>query len=72
MLKHLELGEKDRLFRSSISGYELGTRIPPFSVVLAYAKVANIYVEVLIDGELNLPNKIPSPIKSEGIKKKTT
>lgn len=68
MLKHLGLREEDGLFRSSISGYELGTRIPPYKVLLAYARIANVYVEVLIDDEIALPSKIPSPTKSEGVK----
>ncbi|MGC2236775.1 MAG: hypothetical protein WA584_11475 [Pyrinomonadaceae bacterium] len=68
MLKHLGLNEEDGLFRSSISGYELGTRLPPYNVLLAYARSANIYVEVLIDDEIDLPKKLPSKIKSEGIK----
>lgn len=71
MLKHLGLGEEDGLFRSSISGYELGTRIPPYNVILAYAKAANIFVDVLLEDDTKLPNEIPSPIKSEGINTKT-
>ncbi|MCD9186640.1 MAG: hypothetical protein LUM44_09410 [Pyrinomonadaceae bacterium] len=69
MLKHFGLGEKDELFRSIISEYESETRIPPYKVALAYARAANIYVEVLIDGELQLPEKIPFEIKGEGLKK---
>ena len=68
ILNRLGLNEEDGLFRSSISGYELGTRIPPFNVLLAYARSANVYVEVLIDDEIDLPAKIPSKTKSEGIK----
>ncbi len=69
MLKYLGLNEEDGLFRSSISGYELGTRVPPFNVLLAYARSANVYVEVLIDDYIDLPAKIPSKTKSEGINK---
>lgn len=69
MLKRLGFGEEDGLFRSSISGYELGTRLPPHNVVLAYAKLANIYTDVLIDDDLNLPpEKIPCKTKSIGVK----
>lgn len=66
ILLKLGLKEEDGLFRSSISGYELGTRIPPFKVILAYAKLANVYVDVLIDDELELPENIPSQEKSNG------
>jgi transcriptional regulator with XRE-family HTH domain len=69
MLVKLGLSEEEGLFRSSISGYELGTRIPPFKVLLAYAKLANVYVDVLIDDELEIPEQIPSREKSNGILK---
>lgn len=71
MLVKLGLGDEEGLFRSSISGYELGTRIPPFKVLLAYAKLANIYVDVLIDDELDLPEQISGRKKSGGTLRKT-
>jgi hypothetical protein len=39
--------------------------------LLQYARVANIYMEALVDDELNLPDKLPSQTKSEGIKRTT-
>ncbi len=69
MLKQLGFSEEDGLFRSSISGYELGTRIPPSNVILAYAKLANISTDVLIDDSLEMsPEKIPYKKKNHGIK----
>lgn len=53
MLKRL--GFDDRLYRSNISQYERGEREPPLLVVLNYAKVAGITVEILIDDEVELP-----------------
>lgn len=67
MLRHLGLDESH--FRSAVSGYELGTREPPLQVLLAYARSANVYVDALIDDDLNLPEKLPSLKKSEGIKR---
>lgn len=58
MLRRLELSEK--LFRSSISAYELGKREPPYPVLLKYAKVAGVCTDVLIDDALDLPAKLPS------------
>jgi transcriptional regulator with XRE-family HTH domain len=49
------LGFSDELFRSNVSQYERGQRIPPLPVLLQYARVAGIMVETLIDDELNLP-----------------
>ena len=62
------LGLEDELWYTQISGYELGRSVPPPVVLLGYARLANIYVEVLIDDELNLPDKLPSPTKSEGVR----
>ena len=61
MLARLELGESH--FRSAVSGYELGTREPPLPVLLKYARLAGVCVEVLIDDELNLPAKLPAAPK---------
>jgi transcriptional regulator with XRE-family HTH domain len=37
--------------RASISGYERGEREPPLPVVLAYAKLAKLSTDLLIDDE---------------------
>jgi DNA-binding XRE family transcriptional regulator len=46
------IGVKDR---SSISGYERGEREPPLPVLLAYARVARVPMETLVDDKLKLP-----------------
>jgi transcriptional regulator with XRE-family HTH domain len=56
--------------RASISGYELDDREPSLLVLYAYSKVANIYMEVLVDDEIELPDIIPSPEKSFGKRKR--
>ena len=53
MLVKLELS--DKVFRSAVSGYELGTREPSLIVLLKYARLANISTDVLIDDSLDLP-----------------
>lgn len=58
MLKKLELDEK--VFYSAISGYELGTREPPLPVLLKYARLARVCLDVFVDDELDLPPKIPA------------
>jgi transcriptional regulator with XRE-family HTH domain len=72
MLARLGMSEREGLFRSSISGYELGTREPPLPVLLEYARAANVSVEALIDDELDLPKKLPANPKSEGIRRVST
>jgi hypothetical protein len=39
-------------------------------ILMAYARVANVYVEVLIDDELDLPEKLPSAKKHEGVRRR--
>lgn len=60
-----KLGLKDKIYRNNISGYELGEREPPMPVVLAYAYLAGIHLEVLVDDSLDLPEKLPSKPKQK-------
>ncbi|HVF50483.1 MAG TPA: helix-turn-helix transcriptional regulator [Pyrinomonadaceae bacterium] len=53
------LGFEDVLDYKRISEYELGKSEPPLAVLLRYARVAGICVEVLIDDELDLPARLP-------------
>jgi transcriptional regulator with XRE-family HTH domain len=70
MLYRLRLHE--RLSRNAISAYELGTVEPPLPVLLDYARIANVWMDVLVDDTLVLPERLPSPTKSEGIRRKVT
>ena len=65
MLRQLGLAESS--FRSTVSGYERGEREPPLPILLRYAEIANVYVDVLIDDRLDLPEKLPAPTKSAGM-----
>lgn len=62
----------DDLSQAEISMFERGIRVPPLPVILKYARVANVYVEVLIDDSLNLPTTIPLREKHEGTRRKST
>jgi transcriptional regulator with XRE-family HTH domain len=64
------LGLEDELTQARISAYERSVREPPLLVLLSYARVAGVYVDVLIDDELELPVKLPARITSEGTKRK--
>lgn len=64
------MGLEDEIERDYISKYERGTLEPSLWVLLQYARVANVWVDVLIDNDLDLPDKLPSKSKSEGIRKK--
>jgi transcriptional regulator with XRE-family HTH domain len=61
MLKHL--GFADVIDYKRISEYELGRNEPPLALLLQYARVAGVCVDVLIDDELDLPARLPSKPK---------
>ena len=63
------LGFADEMLQARISSYELGTREPPLPVLLAYARAANVYVDALVDDDIDLPERLPSAKKSEGMKR---
>jgi transcriptional regulator with XRE-family HTH domain len=48
-----------RLNKSNISNYEKGHREPPIPVLLAYARLAGVCLEVLADPKKTLPTKLP-------------
>jgi len=48
------------ILQGSISGYELGTRVPPLTVLLEYARLAGVCTDVLIDDRQKLPPALPS------------
>lgn len=68
MLKHLDA--EDLIVSSQISGYETGNREPSLLILLRYARLARIPTEVLIDDDLNLPEKLPSTTNHEEIRRK--
>ena len=61
MLSRMGLAEK--LNRDDISKYERGMREPSVIVMLHYARVAGICLDVLVDDALDLPAKLPSKPK---------
>jgi transcriptional regulator with XRE-family HTH domain len=64
------LGVEDIIDYTRISGYELGIREPPLMILLQYARIAGVHMEVLVDDELDLPGKLPGPTNHEEIKRK--
>lgn len=54
------LENPEAITQKSISDYERGRREPPLLVLLQYAKIANVFLEVLVEDSLDLPNEIPS------------
>jgi transcriptional regulator with XRE-family HTH domain len=54
------LGFSELLFRSNVSQYERGDRVPSPLVLLEYARLAKIDLAVLIDDALELPPELGS------------
>ncbi len=46
-------------------------RESPLPVLLEYARAANVYVDALIDDLLDLPERLPSQMKHDGLTKLT-
>jgi transcriptional regulator with XRE-family HTH domain len=67
---HKRLGVEDSIEFKRISDYELGKNEPPLMILLQYARAANVALDVLADDELDLPERLPSRTKSEGVKRK--
>jgi transcriptional regulator with XRE-family HTH domain len=59
------LGFSEYLFRSNISQYERGHRIPSLLVLLEYSHLVNVDLSVLIDDKLDLPQKLPYTAKKK-------
>jgi transcriptional regulator with XRE-family HTH domain len=53
MARALEL----KVHYSAVSNFELGTREPDLLIVLRYARLAGIPMEILVDDDLNLPEE---------------
>jgi transcriptional regulator with XRE-family HTH domain len=65
MVRHLGLtGEIERDY---VSKFERGTLEPTLHVLLRYARAANVFVDALIDDELELPATLPASVKSGGV-----
>jgi len=65
------MGLTGKILREEISDFERNKRIPPLEVILQYARAANVTVEALIDDELALPERLPSKVRHEGIRRKS-
>lgn len=61
MIRHM--GAEDLMAQNTISEYELGKREPPLLVLLKYAEVAGVCLDVLANDKLELPAKLPAKPK---------
>ncbi|HEY0077849.1 MAG TPA: helix-turn-helix transcriptional regulator [Pyrinomonadaceae bacterium] len=57
------MGTEKCMAQNTISEYELGKREPPLLVLLKYAEVAGVCLDVLANDKLDLPTKLPAKPK---------
>ena len=57
MVKRLGVGH--RIHYNNISKYELDKNEPPLEILLAYARLAQVHLEEIVDDKLDLPRKLP-------------
>lgn len=53
------LGAAAPVNHTTISKYELNKNEPPLMILLAYARLAQIHLEEIVDDEIDLPRKLP-------------
>ncbi|HZG50955.1 MAG TPA: helix-turn-helix transcriptional regulator [Pyrinomonadaceae bacterium] len=66
------LGLSDELIREELSAFERGLRQPPLVMLLKYARSVGISTDVLIDDELNLPDKLLKGTPREAVSRTRT
>lgn len=65
------LGLDGELTQAEWSAYERDVRIPSLPVLLMTADLAGVWMDVLVNDELDLPERLPTNGKSEGVKRVT-
>jgi transcriptional regulator with XRE-family HTH domain len=59
----VELLAQQKVHPAHVSGYERGEREPPLPVLLRYARLAGVCLDVLVDDDLDLPARLPAKPK---------
>lgn len=65
------LGLEGELTQAEWSAYERSVRVPSLPVVLMIADLAGVWMDVLVNDDLDLPEEIPARPKSGGTQKKS-
>lgn len=66
---HQTLGVEGDISYNRISDYELDKNDPPLAVLVEYARVAGVHLELIADDRLDLPKELPGTVKYEAWKK---
>jgi transcriptional regulator with XRE-family HTH domain len=59
------LGFEGRTPYTNISKYEHDVNEPPLDILLGYARLAGVHVDVLIDDKLDLPKRLTSARRND-------
>jgi transcriptional regulator with XRE-family HTH domain len=62
IVERLNYGDSP-LYPAQISNFEQGKREPPLQLLLAYARLANVPLEILADDKLDLPAELSAKPK---------
>jgi transcriptional regulator with XRE-family HTH domain len=65
---HRRLEVEDWISYTEISRYESGRREPSLMTLLEYARVAGVHMEVIVNDELDLPTRLPGPVKHQRLR----
>jgi transcriptional regulator with XRE-family HTH domain len=65
------LGYSDTMHYGRISEYEQDKREPSLMILLAYARVASVHLEDIVDDNFDLPRKLPGNVNYRGITRKS-
>lgn len=65
------LGVEDQINYTNISKYESNRNEPPLGILLAYARLAKVHLEEIVDDNLDLPRKLPGTFDHELAERKS-
>lgn len=65
-----QLGLENEMERDYISKFERGVLEPPLHVLCAYGEAANVFLDVFVRDNIDLPETLPAKTKSEGVIRK--
>lgn len=63
-------GITGKLDRSYVSGWEAGKREPSLDVLLRYSELAGVWLNAILDDEVDLPARLPCTKMNEGVRRR--
>lgn len=67
----VRLGLEETMHYGRISQYENDEREPTLMTLIAYARVAAVHLEDIVDDDLDLPARLPGKVHYRGRRRKT-